>query len=119
MSSAVESELGALFLISTHAIPIRHTLIAMGHPHPPTPIKTDNTTSLGVITNTIKRKRTKAIDMRFIEWEIEWIKTQLRIYWTPGKENLGDYYTKHHPPSHHKIIRQKQKRLVNLLTILT
>ena len=36
----------------------------MGYPHLPTPIKTDNTTALGVVTNTIKRKRTKAMDMR-------------------------------------------------------
>ena len=65
MSSAAESELGALFLNSTHAIPIRNTLISMGHHQPSTPIKTDNITALGVVTNTIKRKRTKAMDMRF------------------------------------------------------
>ena len=44
MSSAAESELEALFINSTHAIPIRHTLISMGHPQPPYPIKSDNIT---------------------------------------------------------------------------
>ena len=37
----------------------------MGYPQPPTPIKTNKTPSLGVVTNTIKRKRTKDMDMRF------------------------------------------------------
>ena len=26
---------------------------------------------------------------------------QFRIYWCPGKSNLADYFTKHHPPTHH------------------
>ena len=30
---------------------------------------------------------------------------QFRIYWEPGHTNLADYYTKHHPPSHHKRVR--------------
>eukprot|EP00804_Cyclotella_cryptica_P003815 CCRYP_018931-RD/>CCRYP_018931-RD protein AED:0.34 eAED:0.34 QI:0/-1/0/1/-1/0/1/0/60 len=37
----------------------------MGHPQPPTPIQTDNSNALGVVTNTIQPKRTKAMDMRF------------------------------------------------------
>eukprot|EP00804_Cyclotella_cryptica_P014938 CCRYP_000561-RA/>CCRYP_000561-RA protein AED:0.47 eAED:0.47 QI:0/-1/0/1/-1/0/1/0/59 len=37
----------------------------MGHPQPPTPIQTDNSTALGVVNNTIQPKRTKAMDMRF------------------------------------------------------
>ena len=63
MSSAAETELGGLFLNATNVDSIRNTLHDMNRPQPPTPIKTDNTTTLGVITNTTKRKRTKAIDM--------------------------------------------------------
>ena len=37
----------------------------MGHPQPPTPIKIDNTTALGVVTNVIKQKCTKAVNIRF------------------------------------------------------
>eukprot|EP00804_Cyclotella_cryptica_P018678 CCRYP_007188-RD/>CCRYP_007188-RD protein AED:0.48 eAED:0.48 QI:0/-1/0/1/-1/0/1/0/59 len=37
----------------------------MGHPQPPTPIQTDNSTALGVVNNTIQPKHTKAMDMRF------------------------------------------------------
>ena len=27
------------------------------------------------------------------------------IYWKPGSTNLGDYHTKHHPASHHRLMR--------------
>ena len=30
---------------------------------------------------------------------------QFRIYWRPGKTNLADYFTKHHPPAHHVNVR--------------
>jgi hypothetical protein len=30
---------------------------------------------------------------------------QFRIYWWPGKSNLADYFTKHHPPAHHVNVR--------------
>ena len=57
-----------------------HTIIDMGHHQPSTPIKTDNTTTLGVVTNTIKRKRTKAMNTRF-----HWVRdrmgqNQIKVY---------------------------------------
>jgi hypothetical protein len=82
------------------------TLEEIGHPQPPTPIQTDNSTVLGFANNTIKQKRFKAIDMR-----LYWIKDrvhqkQFLIYWRPGPKNLGDYHTKHHSPSNHQKMRQ-------------
>ena len=45
------------------------------------------------------------MDMHF-EWLIDReAKKQFRIYWRSGKTNLADYFTKHHPPSHHWNIR--------------
>ncbi len=32
---------------------------------------------------------------------------QLRFFWKPGKTNLADYFTKHHPPAHHVNIRSE------------
>jgi hypothetical protein len=32
---------------------------------------------------------------------------QLRIHWQPGKTNLADYFTKHHPPAHHLSVRSQ------------
>eukprot|EP00804_Cyclotella_cryptica_P015967 CCRYP_004129-RA/>CCRYP_004129-RA protein AED:0.18 eAED:0.18 QI:0/0/0/1/0/0/2/0/948 len=65
MSSAAEAELGALYINAREAIPIRHLLTELGHTQPSTPNQIDNSTALGVVTNTIQPKRTKAMDMRF------------------------------------------------------
>ena len=47
VTSAAEAEVSALFHNAQNAIPIRNLLIALGHPQPPTPIKTNNTTANG------------------------------------------------------------------------
>ena len=56
MSSAAETELGALFINFREAIPARHALETMGHKQLTTPIQTDNTTAFGVVTNNIPSK---------------------------------------------------------------
>jgi hypothetical protein len=65
----------------------------------------DNTTTVGIINDTIRQRRSKAMDMRFY-----WIKDrqqqgQFRLYWASGSTNRGDYFTKHHSPAHHRIMR--------------
>jgi hypothetical protein len=68
-------------------------------------METDNTTATGYSNGTIKKKRTKAMDMRFY-WIKDRVKQgQFKIYWGPGFQNLADYFTKHHSPAHHKRIR--------------
>ena len=105
MSSAAEAELGALYINAKEAVYIRQVLEKMGHPQAATPIQTDNSTAEGVINSTVQPKRMKAMDMRF-HWlrDRETLK-QFRFYWRPGKQNLADYWTKHHPASHHKNMR--------------
>jgi hypothetical protein len=66
---------------------------------PQTPIQTDNRAVEGVTKK--KPKCTKAMDMQF-----HWLRDlesqdQFKIYWRPGKTNLADYFTKHHPSNHH------------------
>jgi hypothetical protein len=105
VSSAAEAELAALFHNGKDACPIRVCLEELGHPQPPTPIKTDNSTATGIANDTVKQKRSKAIDMRFY-----WIRDRVRqgqfhIYWKPGILNKADYFTKHHPAKHHQQIR--------------
>jgi hypothetical protein len=105
MSSAAEAEVAALFMNAQEAIPIRHCLIDLGHPQPPTPLKTDNSTAKGILTGEMKQKHTKAMDMRFY-WLVNRVKQgHFQIYWEPGKNNLADYPTKHHSPAHHKRVR--------------
>ena len=106
MSSTPEAEIAAAFLTAKDAIPIRNTLEEMGHPQPPTPIHTDNSTAHGFLNETIKQKRTKAIDMRFW-WLIDRVKQKhFTIYWSPGDTNLADYFSKHHSPAHHAKMRK-------------
>ena len=107
MSSAAEAEVGALFLNANKAVFLRQILTELGHPQPRTLIQTDNSTAEGVINKKIQPKRTKAMDMRF-----HWLRDckaqgQFRIYWRPGKTNLADYFTKHHPPMHHVNVRSE------------
>ena len=102
MSSAAEAEIGALFINCCKATPAWHLIEAMGHCQPPTPIQTDNSTALGVVTNRIQPTWTKAMDMRF-----HWLRClenqrQFRTYWRTGPTNKGDYVTKHHAASHLK-----------------
>jgi hypothetical protein len=65
MSSAAEAKLGVLYINTCEAVPCQTLLHEMGHPQPPTPIQTDNSTALGVVTNNILPRQTKAMDMCF------------------------------------------------------
>jgi hypothetical protein len=49
MSSAAEAEIGAVFLNNKEGTVVFTTLEELEHPHPPTPLQTDNTTSTGYI----------------------------------------------------------------------
>ena len=105
MSSAAEAELGALFINAKTAVSIRQTLEEMGHPQPRTPIQTDNSTAHALLTNRILPKALKAMDMQFNWLQCRDAQGQFRFYWRPGTQNLADYWTKHHPASHHKSFR--------------
>jgi hypothetical protein len=113
VSSAAEAELGGLFHNGKDGCPIRTCLEELGHPQPPTPIKTDNTTANGIANDTIKQKRSKAMDMRFY-----WIRDhvnqgQYHVYWRKGGLNRANYFTKHHPTRHHQEMRPKVLHEVN------
>jgi hypothetical protein len=56
-ASAAEAELGALFLNAQEAKVFRLVLAKFGHPQPPTPIHIDNTNTVGIVDNTIKRQQ--------------------------------------------------------------
>lgn len=105
MGSAAEAEIGATYVNGQEAMPIRTALEEMHHPQPPTPMQVDNTTAVGFANDTIKQKRSKAIDMRFYWIQDRTKQGQFIIYWRPGAQNLGDYHTKHHSPAHHRLMR--------------
>lgn len=106
VSSAAEAETGAAYYNAKDAVPLRNALEEMGHPQPATPMECDNTTTVGIIHDSIRQRKSKAMDMRFY-----WIKDrqkqgQFQLYWSPGNTSRSDYFTKHHSPAHHRIMRR-------------
>ena len=65
LTSAVEAELGALFITAQKMVLIRQTLIEMGWPQKPFPFQTDNTTAEGLVNGKIVAKKLKSMDLRF------------------------------------------------------
>ena len=112
-ASAAEAELGSLFLNTQEAIKLRLALDEMGHPQPPTPIHVDNSTAHGIIHETIKKQRSRAMNMRYF-WTVEKQRDKtIDVSWHPGKENLGNYVTKHHSGKIHKEIRPTYLHMAN------
>ena len=64
MSSASESELGALLITSQEMVATRNTLEEMRCPQPKSPIKTDNLAAAGVVNNTISPRHFKTTNRR-------------------------------------------------------
>jgi hypothetical protein len=105
MASAAEAETGGLFMNAQEAVPERITAEELGHIQPATPLETDNSTADGIMNKTVKQKQSKAMDMRFYWLQDRVEQGQFRVYWAPGKYNLADYFSKLHPPSHHRRMR--------------
>ena len=83
-ASAAETETAGCFTNGQEACPMRVALEEMGWPQPTTPITTDNSCAEGIINETVKQKRSKAIDMHFY-WIRDRVKQgQFRIHWKKG-----------------------------------
>jgi hypothetical protein len=118
VASAAESEVGACFKNAQSGAPLRVTLTELGHIQPPTPLRTDNSTAFRILNETIKQKRSKAMDMRY-HWLTDRVcQKQFDVYWRPGCENLGEYHTKHHSAQHHKDMRGLILHQANSLQVL-
>jgi hypothetical protein len=63
---AAKAELGALFLNAQDAKVLHLTLDELEHPQSPTPIHINNTTTVGIVNNTIKRQHSRAMEMRYL-----------------------------------------------------
>jgi hypothetical protein len=105
VSSVAEAEFGAVFVNAKEGTVTRATLSEMGHKQDATELKTDNSTTYGIINNTVQQKRYKAMDMIFY-----WVKDRVEqdlfnVGRAPGDTNMGDYFTNHHSPAHHKRTR--------------
>lgn len=105
-SSTAEAELAALFLNAKETIPIRQTLIDLDHPQPPADMVTDNAIASGIVNETMRQNKTRAMDMRYF-WLIDQKKEgKINVRWRPGHLNMANYFTKHfHAPYHKKSVR--------------
>ena len=113
VSSAAEAEVAGTFHNGKEACPIRITLDELGYPQEATIIITDNSTAVGIANDTVKQKRSKAIDMRYY-WIRDRVRQgQFRILWKKGSLNKADYFTKHHPAAHHRQIRSSYLHIPN------
>jgi hypothetical protein len=85
VTSADESEVGACFQNAKSGAPLRVTLTELYHIQPATPLRTDNSTALGILNETIKQKRSKVMEMRY-HWLTERVRQQqFDVYWRPGR----------------------------------
>ena len=67
LTSAAEAELAVLFNNGQEAAIIRQILLEMGHLQPPTPVKTDNSTTDGIANRSVISRKTRLMDIR-IYW---------------------------------------------------
>jgi hypothetical protein len=65
MSSAAEAETGGVYWNGQDDVACRTPLEALGHPQPPTPLKTDNSTAISFVHSNIRQRRSKTWDMRW------------------------------------------------------
>ena len=105
MSSAVGVEVGTLFDNAKKSARIRLTLHDMGHPQHTIPTQVENKDTEGIANNTLKQKHTKDMYIR-----LYWMKDRVRllqflVYWRKCLDNLGYYFTRYHPTSHHRRIQ--------------
>eukprot|EP00549_Striatella_unipunctata_P024582 CAMPEP_0118693894 /NCGR_PEP_ID=MMETSP0800-20121206/12181_1 /TAXON_ID=210618 ORGANISM="Striatella unipunctata, Strain CCMP2910" /NCGR_SAMPLE_ID=MMETSP0800 /ASSEMBLY_ACC=CAM_ASM_000638 /LENGTH=126 /DNA_ID=CAMNT_0006592219 /DNA_START=755 /DNA_END=1132 /DNA_ORIENTATION=+ len=64
-SAASEAEIGAIFVNMKEGQVLRQSLRDMGFPQPPMPISTDNSTAAALANKSIKKRRSRPIDMRY------------------------------------------------------
>jgi hypothetical protein len=107
VASAAEAEYAGLFILAQEAEALRIALEEMGHKQKATTVYCDNACAVGIANDTVKQKRSKALDMRF-----HWVRDRVRvghftIKWIKGIDNLADFFTKPLPAKEHQVIKRK------------
>ena len=112
VSAVSEAELSGGFHVAQDAVQYRRTLHDLGYPQTPTLLRMDNTVAIGIATNTINAKRSKAMEMRYF-WIIDRVaQKQFNVQHIPGIWNIADHFTKALPK--HKFYQFFQYMAVNL-----
>ena len=93
--------MGALFLNVQKARIICLILLELGHPQPSTPVHVGNTTAVGIVNNTIKQQRSRAMEIRYFWFLNQKNNRYFKVYYKPGAENMRDYSSKAHTGAIH------------------
>ena len=117
-ASAPEAKLGALFLNAQCAKVFRLILAKLGHSQLPTPIHIDNTTTVGIVNNTIKCKWSWSMEMRYFWLLDNKMQRYFKFYYQLGLENLDVYPSKHHTADTHQHVRPYYVHMDNFPTLL-
>ena len=106
VASAAEAEYGAMFILLRETIPLRRTLIELGHPQPATLITCDNTVAVRIANDNCKQKLSRSLDMRY-HYSRDQVKLgNFQIKWRTNHHSLADILTKIHPKRHSIYMRQ-------------
>ena len=95
------AEPGTLFVKCQRGTSTGMALIKMGYAHAPAPSVTDSATRDGFVNGNILQWRSRSIDKKFY-----WVRDRVRrgqflVYCMNVEQDLAEYFTKHHPTSHH------------------
>ena len=104
-ASAAEAELAALFLNCKEGKIIRLILEELGQQQPLTPMHCDNKTAAGIANDTLKKQRSRSMEMHFFYITDQVNRGYFDVQWHPGQENLANYYIKHFDRKHHQEVR--------------
>jgi hypothetical protein len=107
-----EAKFGAVFVNAKTGTVTGTPLTERGHPQKATDLKTDKSTTDGINNKIVKQKRPKAPYMHFYWIQDRAEQRQFDVDWTVGDTRMGDYFTKHHSPIHHKRMHQYYLHIV-------
>ena len=77
----------------------------MGDSQLPTSIHCDNATAVGIANETVKKHRSRLMEMRYFYICEQVRRGNFNVQYHPGLECLGDYPSKNHITVHHQNVR--------------
>ncbi len=103
-SFVTEAEYAGLYAAARIATEERKILANMGHPQPATPLFCDNEVAIGIATDTVFQRMSKATDMC-----LHWIRDRVRqghfrVLFIRGLHNVMDFFTKPLPVARHRVL---------------
>ncbi len=80
------------------------TLEELGHPQPKTMVHCNNTTAISNANNTVKRQRSRSMEIRHF-WVCDKVaQDAYNVKWHPGQDNLANYQSEHYSRAHHQAV---------------